>query len=698
VSCNPVLGETIARATPFSNKHSRSPSGARTRPVGRIFRTIANSSLIGLASIVLVSEAAAATQARPAVEQFFQNPRFVDAQISPDGHTVAFAMAASKGARVRLLTLDLRTMTPSVVVASDTADIESFQWVNDKRLVYTLTDRQVAFGDLHEAPGLFAIDSDGSRSRQLVERRYPRMIRSGDVEQLLPWNTWLLHGARETAAGEVYVVKAEKFDRKHIDFVQLQRLNTQNGRVRDVPAPKHAFNWVIDAKGEPRIAMSIEGSRVSVMLRDPATDQWSVLAEFDEFDEAKAFTPRYIDETGRLFVTAAGGGDTKSVYLYDTAKHELSSEPFVRAGRYDLSPQFIEVHGKLVGLRYDADAQVTQWLDPALEALQARIDKLLPTTVNRISLASDGDGSFVLVRAASDRVPGRFFVFNVQEGKLTAIGDSHPDIDPRQMSKMEVTSYKARDGLEIPAYLTVPRGVERKGLPLIVLVHGGPWVRGQAWRWDPQVQFLASRGYAVLEPEFRGSTGYGTRLFRAGWKQWGLAMQDDVADGVKWAVSQGIVDPSRVCIAGASYGGYAVLMGLVNDPAVYRCGVEWVGVTDINLMYSVDWSDTSDDWKRYGMPRLIGDQVADAKQLKATSPIENVARIQAPLLLAYGGKDVRVPIIHGETFRDAMAKVPGSKVEGIVYDKEQHGWRKEANLVDFWTRVEQFLATQLAPR
>lgn len=644
----------------------------------------------------MAPEAEAATDARPGVEQFFQNPRFVDAQISPDGHAVAFAMAASKSARVRLAILDLRTMTPSVLVASDTADIESFEWVDDKRLVYTLTDRQVALDDLHEAPGLFAVNVDGSHSRQLVERRYPSFIRSGEVEPLLPWNTWLLHGTRETAAGEVYVVKTEKFDRKHVEYVQLQRLNTLNGRIRDVAAPKHAFNWVIDARGEPRITMSVEGDQVTVMLRDPATDQWSVLAQFNEFDEARSFTPRYIDEAGHLFVTAKGGNDTQSIYLYDMATHELSGEPFIRAGRYDLDPQFVEAHGKLVGLRYNADAPITQWLDPALEALQARVDKLLPTTVNRISIASEGDGSFVLVRAASDRVPGRFFVFNVQEGKLTALGDSHPDIDPRQMSRMEAVSYKARDGLEIPAYLTVPRGVERKSLPLVVLVHGGPWVRGQVLRWDPQVQFLASRGYAVLEPEFRGSAGYGTRLFRAGWKQWGLGMQDDVADGVRWAVSQGLVDPARVCIAGASYGGYAVLMGLVNDPALYRCGVDWVGVTDIDMMYSVDWSDASDDWKRYGMPKLIGDQAADAKQLKATSPIENVARIHAPLLLAYGGKDVRVPIIHGETFRDAMAKVPGSSVEWIVYDKEGHGWRKEENQVDFWTHVEKFLATQLA--
>jgi dipeptidyl aminopeptidase/acylaminoacyl peptidase len=644
----------------------------------------------------IVPSAGAAADARPGPEQFFQNPRFVDAKLSPDGRHVAFAMAASKIDRVRLAILDLKTMTPSAVTASESADIESFRWVNDSRIVYTLTDRQVAAGDIHLASGLFAINADGSKSRQLVERRYPNLIRSGDDDAFLPWNTWLLRGARETAAGEVYVVKPEIFDAKHVEYVQLQRLNTQNGRINDVAAPRHSFGWVIDAKGELRVAVTKREDRITIMARDPANDQWTALAEFGEFDETKAFTPLYIDEAGRLFVSAKGGNDTTSIYLYDLARRELSHEAFVRADRYDLAPEFIESHGKLVGLRYSADAEVTQWLDPALEALQARIDKLLPTTVNRISIAQQGDGKFVLVHTSSDRVPGRYFVFNVQEGKLLALGDSQPDIDPRHMSRMETVSYKAHDGLDIPAYLTVPHGAGRKNLPLIVLVHGGPWVRGQGWRWDPEVQFLAARGYAVLQPEFRGSTGYGSRLFKAGWKQWGRGMQDDLADGVKWAVAQGIADPARVCIAGASYGGYAVLMGLVNDPTLYRCGIDWVGVTDINLMYSVDWSDISDDWKRYGMPKLIGDQVVDAQQLKATSPIENVSRIHAPLLLAYGGKDMRVPIVHGEKFRDAMAKVPGSKIEWIVYDHEGHGWRNVDNRIDFWTHAARFLDSELA--
>jgi dipeptidyl aminopeptidase/acylaminoacyl peptidase len=243
----------------------------------------------------------------------------------------------------------------------------------------------------------------------------------------------------------------------------------------------------------------------------------------------------------------------------------------------------------------------------------------------------------------------------------------------------------------------VPQGAERRNLPLVVLVHGGPFVRGRVWEWNREVQFLAAQGYAVLEPEFRGSSGYGSRLFRAGWKQWGLAMQDDVADGVKWAVAQGLVDPKRVCIAGASYGGYAVLMGLIKDPQLYRCGIDWVGVTDIDLIYTANWSDLTRTWAEYGMPKLVGDRVADAAQLKATSPIRNAAKIHAPLLMAYGGEDWRVPLVHGEKMHDELMKQPGADVQWVVYGKEGHGWATLATNIDFWNRAAAFLDKNIGP-
>jgi dipeptidyl aminopeptidase/acylaminoacyl peptidase len=278
------------------------------------------------------------------------------------------------------------------------------------------------------------------------------------------------------------------------------------------------------------------------------------------------------------------------------------------------------------------------------------------------------------------------------------LGSAYAKIDPNKMAMQDMVRYKARDGLEIPAYLSLPQVADKKNLPMVVLVHGGPYVRGNSWGWNPEVQFLASRGYAVLQPEFRGSTGFGFKHFKAGWKQWGLAMQDDIADGVKWAIAQGIADPKRICIAGASYGGYATLMGLAKNPELFQCGVEWAGVTDIRYLYrnSVT-SDFPAEYQQYGLPVLVGDKEKDAEQLRANSPTELTDKIKQPLLMAYGGADRRVPIEHGEVFYNKIKKT-NDKVIWIRYDDEGHGWGLPKNRLDFWNKVDEFLQKNIGPQ
>jgi dipeptidyl aminopeptidase/acylaminoacyl peptidase len=220
-------------------------------------------------------------------------------------------------------------------------------------------------------------------------------------------------------------------------------------------------------------------------------------------------------------------------------------------------------------------------------------------------------------------------------------------------------------------------------------------VRGTRWQWNPDSQFLASRGYVVIEPEFRGGEGFGYAHFRAGWRQWGRAMQDDVADALQWAVKQGWVDSKRMCIAGASYGGYATLMGLVRHPELYRCGVAWVAVTDPRLMFKWHWgNDISEEARKYGYPALIGDPTQNADGWDAITPVAQAANIKAPLLLAFGGKDWRVPLEHGTRMRDAL-RAAGRDPEWILYDDEGHGWLRVENRVDFARRMERFLAQHL---
>jgi len=228
-----------------------------------------------------------------------------------------------------------------------------------------------------------------------------------------------------------------------------------------------------------------------------------------------------------------------------------------------------------------------------------------------------------------------------------------------------------------------------------MLVHGGPWVRGGHWAWNPEVAYLASLGYAVLEPDFRSSQGWGRKLFESGFKEWGRAMQDDLDDGMDWLAKRGTIDPARACIMGASYGGYAVMMGLARDPARWKCGVNFVGVTSIELFFDIAWADYSQsDFIRYTAKEMIGDPDKDAAQFKATSPLANAAKIKAPVLMAYGAQDYRVPIAHGERMRDAL-KAQGTPVEWIVYSEEGHGFQLEANRFDFYGRVARFLGDNL---
>ena len=656
---------------------------------------------LALASIALLGSLA---HARPlegvddpiGPQRFFQKDRMTGASISPDGQTVAITTSPSNTDRVGLVALNLKTMKLRSLGGVSDEDINSFHWVNDHRLVFDLEDRQAPIGYLDAAPGLFVVNVDGSGVRQVISRHGAQFFgSSSDGAHLLPWNTDFLTTSGDLTSDDIYIVKTEEYDEQHVDFQQLERFDTASLKLFEIPTPPHSFDWVFDRKGELRVVVTKKDNHQKVLSRDPATNEWTELGDFDRFFDG--FNPSYIDENGTLYVEATNGGDKLAVWTYDLARHKMAEKPFLVSDHYDLAPEYLTVHGKLAGLRFDADAKVTQWISSDIKALQAKVDKILPYTVNELDVASHGDGHFAVVRAFSDRVPSRFFLYDTQQNKLIKLGDAQPDIDPLQMAAMEQVHYSARDGLDIPAYLTIPHGADRKNLPLVVMVHGGPHARGRVWEWNSEVQFLAAHGYAVLEPEFRGSAGYGSKLFTAGWRQWGLAMQDDIADGVKWAIAQGIVDPKRVCIAGGSYGGYAALMGLVNDPDLYRCAVDWVGVTDLELMFSADWSDASDTWKKYGMTKLLGDPKADADRLRATSPIANVGKIHAPVLLAYGGKDKRVPIDHGERFHEAMLKQPGAKVEWVVYKNEGHGWRALDTNIDFWNRVARFLDANIGP-
>ncbi|HET7366288.1 MAG TPA: prolyl oligopeptidase family serine peptidase, partial [Burkholderiales bacterium] len=291
--------------------------------------------------------------------------------------------------------------------------------------------------------------------------------------------------------------------------------------------------------------------------------------------------------------------------------------------------------------------------------------------------------------------PPKYYLFDAAKRTLVPLSSSRPWIDPKQMSERKLVTYKARDGLDIPAFLTIPKGTAGRNLPLVVEIHGGPWIGKQEFGFDLQAQFFASRGYAVLQPDFRGTLGYGKRHFQASFGQWGLAMQDDITDGVDWLVAKGIADKNRVCLVGGSYGGYATLWGLMKTPDAYRCGVAYAAPTDIAYMFSFNrWDWVGSVWMDYGAKTLIGDPDRDADKFRSVSPVAQAERLKAPVLLAYGGADQRVPIKHGNALRAALDRY-GKKYEWVVYSDEGHGFNDDKNRLDFWRRVDVFLKQNL---
>ncbi|WP_338767476.1 prolyl oligopeptidase family serine peptidase [Massilia sp. METH4] len=633
----------------------------------------------------------AAHAAPPPAEDFFGPSSFGGAQLSPNGQYVAAKVPAKNG-RDMLVVVELATSKPQAVAAFSDADVGEFQWVNDGRLLFNSTDNDLGQGDINAAPGLFAVDRDGKNFRQLAQRR-ASFITTPTAAQLLPWHTYMLGQRGPQDSDSVYVRSVSFEPGGAVRSEHLLRLDTRTGRSTGVPMPGKVQRWVLDARGEPRMAITLEDGKSTIWFRE--NEKWRAITTFDAWvSAAGGFTPLDFDSEGRLYVAARHDSDKTAIHTFDLAAGKVDPVPRFAVQQYDFTGRLIRSGNKLVGVRYLGDTWATEWFDPELKALQAAVDEKLPNLVNLISLPRRPEAPFVLVTTFSDMQPHTYFIYNRETGQLNLLGQSQPKLDATKMGRQHVLTYKARDGLPIPALLTLPGGAKLTDkLPMVVLVHGGPWVRGATWGWSADVQFLASRGYAVLEPDFRGSTGYGAKHLTAGFKQWGRAMQDDVADGTRWAIEQGVADPRRICIAGASYGGYATLMGLIKDPDLYRCGVNWVGVTDIKLMYGGSWfhsSDLPEQYMRYGMPRLIGDMETEADQLMAVSPVEQASRLRQPLLMAYGGADRRVPRAHGTRFRDAV-KATNKDVEWVEYPEEGHGWKLPKNRIDFWTRVEKFL-------
>jgi dienelactone hydrolase len=639
----------------------------------------------------------------PPAADFFRLPEIDDAELSPSGEWLAVAVpvvSPAGGSRRALAVFDLAgRAAPQRVAGFADRDIGRFRWVGDELLVFDLFDRERGSADQPHGPGLFAVQRDGAGLRQLVA------LAGQPGRGLLSDRHTLLHVPVTQPVGEESVIVAlHRLDRRgEVEDVVLRRLLLRSGRIDRVPhQPRGAhIGWLLDDAGEPRLAVQRPEPGVrELWLR--AADGWRRIGRGAP-DEA-AWRPHSLDGHGRLLVLQRSGPQGEATLRrFDEARGAPAPEPLVDTPGFDLDGGLLREPGdpEALGVRVELDAETTVWFDPGLAAVQRAVDARLPGRVNRLSCRRCRSADRrVLVHSHSDRHPGEYWLWRGEAEAPSVwrpVGRRRPAIDAERMGQVEFQRIRARDGLSVPLWITTPAGTPPgRALPTVLLVHGGPWVRGHHWRWDGLSQFLASRGWRVLAPEFRGSTGYGDTLHRAGWRQWGRAMQDDLADAVDWGVAQGLVDGRRVCIVGASYGGYAALMGVIRHPEHFRCAAAWVAVTEPRLLFEHRFdSDSTDEVRTVALPRRLADPEADAAMLRDISPVEQAGRIRAPLLLAWGEKDRRVPRVHGDRLQQALRAAGHRDHEVVFYEGEGHSWLRIDTFTDFALRLERLLAREL---
>lgn len=398
-----------------------------------------------LAAFTFAASVAWAQPAPPA-QAFFRDAAFSDASLSPSGAHVAF-LVGDLGQRRRLAVLDLQTMKPTVVGAFKDVDVDDFEWVNERRLVFNTRVQLTGPGRAESGAGLYAANVDGDGFRQLVES-VPVFVKSSTGSGLLPWTTFLLSATRVPDSDEVYVINPAEFSVKQLGYIQLRRLNTLTGRVSEVDAPLHAMRWLVDAQGRLRVVETRRDNKVTVQVRQDGGD-WKVMDEGDAVLGA-SISPRWIAPDGTLYaVTRTQGRDTLSVHTMNAGSGELGPAVLAVKG-FDVQPEFVADAEKLLGIRFMADAEVTRWLDPRMKSLQATVDALLPNTANRLDVPLRGGSPHLLVKAFSNVQPPLTYLYHTESRKLTRLGSAYPGIDPRRMGQTDFIRVKARDGLEIP--------------------------------------------------------------------------------------------------------------------------------------------------------------------------------------------------------------------------------------------------------
>ncbi|MGA8656531.1 MAG: S9 family peptidase [Chthoniobacterales bacterium] len=620
-----------------------------------------------LASMSFVALASGQNSIPPKIplQDFFRNPETTAYQLSPSGEYIAFLKPYEN--RLNIWVRPRQGGEPTRITSVTDRDISSYFWKGDKYLLYVKDNS----GD--ENFHLYAADRDGHLVRELTPFEGVKVQIIDDLED---------------NPTDVII----EMNQRNKEIFDAYRLNVETGDLKVVAEnPGNVATWMTDHDGNIRVATTTDGVNTSLLYRKADQDPWKPILTTN-FKET--FDPQFFTFDNRSLYGVSNLGRDKSAVVEFDLDSGREAKVLYENPEVDVSGLAYSRKRKvLTSAVYTTWKPERKFFDRETEDLYQALRQKLPGYEVLVVSANKNEDLFI-VRTLSDRSLGAFYLYDLKSGDLTKIADRNPWLHEDQLAEIKPIEYQSRDGLTIHGYLTLPKGRDPKNLPVVVNPHGGPWVRDD-WGFNPEVQFLANRGYAVLQVNYRGSTGYGRKFWESSFKQWGGTMQDDISDGVNWLVSQGIADPKRVGIYGGSYGGYAVLEGLTKNPDLYAAGVDYVGVSNLFTFLKT----VPPYWKPYleMMYEMVGNPKIDKSWFEAHSPALNADKIKAPLFVAQGARDPRVNINESNQIVEALKK-RGVDVEYMVKQNEGHGFHNEENRFDFYEAMERFLSKYLTPQ
>jgi dipeptidyl aminopeptidase/acylaminoacyl peptidase len=613
-------------------------------------------------------------------EIFFGDPEISGGQLSPDGRWVSFMKPLDGIRNIWVKAIDEPFEAARPMTADSLRPIQGYFWSRDSKVILFVQD-QGGNENFH----VYAVDPSAAAAEGMT------VPAARDLTPL------------ENVRAAIYAVPEN--DPAHV----LVGLNDRDASVHDVYRldilsgerelvlrnDQNVAQWAADLDGNLRLGIRQTEEGGWEILR---VDGPTLTTIYTCNEQESCFPDRFHKDGRRVYLqTNKGEGDLIRLELMDVETGETELVEVDPEGEADFGEAiFSNATEELIATAYLGDRTRYYPKDDAFARDLERIGEVLPEGEYGFRSMTEDD-RYVLVAVDSDVDPSSTYVYDRETGEAELLYRTRPEVPTEQMAAMRPVRYTARDGIEIPAYLTVPQGVEAKDLAVVVLPHGGPWAR-DFWGFDGFAQFLANRGYAVLMPNFRGSTGYGKEFLNLGNEQWGTGtMQHDISDGVQWLIDQGIADPEKVAIMGGSYGGYATLAGLAFTPDLYAAGVDIVGPSNIiTLLNSIP-----PYWKP--MQKLFAVRVgdlsdpADLERMEAQSPLNSADAITAPLLVIQGANDPRVKQAESDQIVVAL-RDKGQPVEYLVAANEGHGFANEDNNLAMFAKIEQFLATHLGGR